>query len=62
MRKLPRLSLDIDLVYVRSYRKEDIVEDRERVEEKLSDIFQYFGYDVERVRHYALDQYLLTQV
>jgi len=57
--KIPRLSVDIDAVYVRSYKKKVMQDDRKRITDSLRAIFEFLKYKVECRRHYALDQYFL---
>jgi predicted nucleotidyltransferase component of viral defense system len=59
LRSLPRLSVDIDLVYVGSYEREKMLEDRKAVDKRLTSVFRYLDYPVETSKTYALDQYVL---
>lgn len=59
LRSPPRLSVDIDLVYVGSYKREGMMEDRRVIDGKLKRIFRYLGYPEESSKSYALDQYVL---
>lgn len=57
---VPRLSIDIDLVYVKSFEKEAMEQHRARIRTSLDRIFSFLRYAVEPRATYALDQYLLT--
>lgn len=58
----PRLSVDIDFVYVGSYRRETMIKDREVIDEGLKRAFRFLGYPIENPKNYALDQYILRYV
>lgn len=62
LRTPPRLSVDVDLVYVGDYRKEAMIKDRETIDESLKRTFRFFGYPLENPKRYALDQYILRYV
>ncbi|MCL5318355.1 MAG: nucleotidyl transferase AbiEii/AbiGii toxin family protein [Thaumarchaeota archaeon] len=57
---VPRLSVDADLVYVKSFEKEVMEGDRERIRAILDRIFSFLKYSVELRPSYALDQYFLS--
>ncbi|MGQ9718703.1 MAG: nucleotidyl transferase AbiEii/AbiGii toxin family protein [Nitrososphaerales archaeon] len=57
---VPRLSIDIDLVYVKNFEKKAMGRDREKIRKSLDGIFGFLRYLVEPKITYALDQYLLT--
>ncbi len=57
---VPRLSVDADLVYVKSFEKEMMEQDRARIKTILDRVFGFLRYSVELRSSYALDQYLLT--
>jgi predicted nucleotidyltransferase component of viral defense system len=62
LRSAPRLSVDIDFVYVGSYRRETMIEDRKDIDQVLKRLFRFLGYPVENPKSYALDQYILRYV
>lgn len=62
LRRAPRLSVDIDFVYVGSYKRETMIKDREAIDEGLRRVFRLLGYPVEDSKSYALDQYILRYV
>jgi predicted nucleotidyltransferase component of viral defense system len=62
LRTTPRLSVDIDFVYVGSYRKETMIKDRESIDKGLKRAFRFLGYPVENPKSYALEQYILRYV
>src|SRR3990172_2573940 len=57
---VPRLSVDADLVYVKSFEKEVMERDRARIKTILDHVFGFLRYSVELRISYALDQYLLS--
>jgi len=57
---VPRLSVDIDLVYVKSFDKKAMEQDRISIRASLDRIFNFLRYAAESKTAYALDQYLLT--
>jgi len=57
---VPRLSVDSDLVYVRSFEKKLMEQDRARIRTSLDRVFSFLRYAVEPRTTYALDQYSLT--
>jgi len=57
---VPRLSIDIDLVYVKSLDKKAMEQDRKSIRASLDRIFNFLRYAAESKTAYALDQYLLT--
>lgn len=62
LRSAPRLSVDIDFVYVGSYKRETMLKDREVIDEGLKRAFRFLGYPIENLKSYALDQYILRYV
>ncbi len=57
---VPRLSIDVDLVYIKSFEKELMEQDRAKIKTSLERIFSFLHYTVEPKTSYALEQYLLT--
>jgi len=57
---VPRLSIDTDFVYVKSFEKKAMEQNREKIRTSLHGIFGFLRYVVESKTTYALDQYLLT--
>lgn len=57
--EFPRLSVDIDLDYIGSVKKKEMLKDREKSEKILSKMFNTLDYEVERNDSYALQQHQL---
>ncbi len=55
--ELPRLSVDIDMDYIGSTKKDDMLDDRERIDGVSRKVFNMLGYETEIKNHYALDKY-----
>ncbi len=56
---MPRLSVDIDFNYVSGEQKEDMLKSRENIDKILTKIFTINGYQMEKIKRYALLQYNL---
>jgi len=57
---IPRLSVDIDLDYIGSVEREEMLEDKESLEKILSRLFKKLGYIIKTRGTYALLQYILN--
>ena len=57
---IPRLSVDIDLDYMGSVEREEMLEDKKSLEKILSRLFQKLGYTIKTRETYALLQYILN--
>jgi predicted nucleotidyltransferase component of viral defense system len=56
---VPRLSIDLDEVYIKSFEKGAMERDRAKIRDGLDRIFGFLRYSVELRTTYALDQYLI---
>ncbi|MCE8429609.1 MAG: nucleotidyl transferase AbiEii/AbiGii toxin family protein [Candidatus Methanoperedens sp.] len=56
---MPRLSVDIDFNFVSGERREDMLKSRENIDKILTKIFTMNGYEIEKIKRYALLQYNL---
>ena len=56
---MPRLSVDIDFNFVSGEQKEDMLKSRENIDKILTKIFTMNGYEMEKIKRYALLQYNL---
>jgi len=57
---IPRLSVDIDLDYIGSVEREEMLEDKKSLEKILSRLFDKLGYAIKTRETYALHQYMLN--
>ena len=56
---MPRLSVDIDFNFVSGEQREDMLKSRENIDKILTKIFTINGYEIEKIKRYALLQYNL---
>ena len=56
---MPRLSVDIDFNFVSGEQREDMLKSRENIDKILTKIFTMNGYEMEKIKRYALLQYNL---
>jgi predicted nucleotidyltransferase component of viral defense system len=56
---MPRLSVDIDFNFVSGEQKEDMLKSRENIDKILTKIITMNGYEMEKIKRYALLQYNL---
>jgi len=56
---MPRLSVDIDFNFVSGEQREDMLKSRENIDKILTKIFTINGYEMEKIKRYALLQYNL---
>lgn len=58
----PRLSVDIDLQYIGSNKKEVMLKDREIINKKISNILKKHQYNFEEKSYYALNQFHINYI
>lgn len=57
---VPRLSVDIDVDYIGSAKKDRMLRDRKQIDKVLGRLFKKQGFNQEKRKYYALSQYILN--